>query len=72
MYGNGSLYRLDLVKRVAIQLIPSEKTPYFTESEHVYSTEIQGIDLESSEITVLFYVYNTSTESREKREITMK
>ena len=72
VYGNGGFYRLDLVQREVTLLIPSERTPYFTKSNHAYYTEIKDIDPRSGEIKVLFHFFNTSTESRETREILIK
>jgi hypothetical protein len=72
IYGNGGFYKLDLIHRKATRLIPSEITPYFTETKHAYETEIKSIGSESGQVEVTFDFFNATKNSREKRNIIIK
>ena len=72
IYGSGGFYRLDLVGRESVRLIPSAITPYFSESKYTYETEILAIDLKKAELLVKFDFHNPVTGSGEVRKISIK
>lgn len=59
VYGTGALYKLDLVKRTYIQILPDPRTP--VAANQGFSTEIKGLDMKTGELTVEVESFHEST-----------
>ncbi|MEJ2061105.1 MAG: hypothetical protein P8Y64_11580 [Gammaproteobacteria bacterium] len=58
IYGTGDLYKLDLVKRTYVTLLPDSRTP--VELNHGFTTEITHVDIKTGELTVEFETFRKS------------
>jgi hypothetical protein len=63
IYGEGGLYKLDLVKRTYTKLLP--KGDAQQENKHGYQFEITAINRHSGEVSVRYTFFNASTNKSE-------
>ena len=59
VYGTGFLYKLDLVKRTYVQVLPDSRTP--VDQKYGFTTEIKKLDIKTGELTVEIETFHEST-----------
>jgi hypothetical protein len=57
IYGDGGLFKLDLIDRVFDRLLPKSSAKYSDQLQMGYFTKIEKLDLKKGVITVGIYLY---------------
>jgi hypothetical protein len=72
VYGDGGFFRLDLMKRSSIRLLPDPSVKYKHHLEGGYFTQIEKVDLENDHIIVGIYLYDETATLVAREEILLE